>query len=264
MRAVVLLVLAAGCAAAARPAEIDVGRQDPTLVIPPLEAGAPVGEVVAGKVEVVEASPSPRDPRWVARRPRSRAQILSDAQSLEGRLAGARTARAELHRRLAEAYSELAFTAGGAEATRERERAIEHYSAIVRDHATYTPLDDVLYYLGLAQEMTGHYEDAARSYAEIVVRYPTSSWVPLCHFGFGEMVFVQAKTEPKKYGIARLAYEAALKFPPSKNPVYADALLRLGEIHLAQGDAAAARETFARLRREAPGHPALDHVPPGY
>jgi TolA-binding protein len=262
MRRAVLLALVA-CGGPAAPVVVDVRAapsSEPPLVIPPV---APAAEVIPGKVEVVESSASPRDPRFAARHPRSRALILSDAQALERRVASAPD-RAIAHRQLAELYSELAFTSDGAEAARSRERAIEHYTAIKNDHPYYVELHEVLYYLALAHEQSGHLKDARVYYYEVIKRYPGTVWVALSYFAFGEMFFVEASTDPTKYDLALQAYGEALKYPASTNTIYADALLRIGEIHLAKKNDTGARETFARLRREAPHHPALDRIPPGF
>jgi tetratricopeptide (TPR) repeat protein len=263
MRRIVLLALVA-CGGPAAPVVVDVRgtpTSEPPLVIPP---APPAAEVIPGKVEVIEPSASPRDPRFAARPPRSRALILSQAQALERRVASAPD-RAVAHRQLAELYSELAFTSDGAEAARSRERAIEHYSAIKNDHPTYARIDEVFYYLALSHELSGHTTDARLNYYEVIKRFPaTTPWVPLSYFAFGEMFFIEAAADPSKYDLALQAYNEALKYPPSTNTVYADALLRIGEIHLAKSNDARARETFARLRSEAPEHPVLDRIPPGF
>jgi TolA-binding protein len=262
MRRVVLLALVA-CGGPAPPVVVDVrgpATSDPPLVIPPV---APVAEVIPGKVEVIEPSASPRDPRFAARRPRSRALILSETQALERRVATAPD-RAVAHRQVAELYSELAFTSDGAEAARSRERAIEHYNAIKDDHPYYAELHEVFYYLALAHEQSGHLKDARVYYYEVIKRYPGTLWVPLSYFAFGEMFFIEAAADPTKYDLALQAYNESIKYPASTNTVYADALLRIGEIHVAKSNAARARETFARLRSEAPQHPVLDRIPPGF
>jgi TolA-binding protein len=261
-RAIFAVLLACG-RPAAPPVVVDVPAA-PVAAPLRIAPAAPEAEAIPGKVEVVEASASPRDPRFAARRARSRALILSEAQALEGRAAHAPD-RAIAHRQLAELYSELAFTADGAEAARSRERAIDHYTAIKKDHPTYAHLDEVLYYLALAHELSGHTNDARINYYEVVRRYPAATqWVPLSYFGFGEIFFIEAKSDPSKYDLALAAYNEVIHYPPSTNPVYADALLRIAEIHLAKGNDVAARETFARLRREAPDHPTTNRIPPGF
>lgn len=192
--------------------------------------------------------------------------MLSELQSLNRVLDTTQKPddRAAIHRRLAELHSELEHTSSGEEAARSRDEAIKHYEAIKAHPASYNALDEVSYYLGLAYERAGDFPGARATYFSVVTGFPSSGFVPLVYFSFGEIFFTEAKTDPSKLELAQQAYVEARKYPPPANKIYFDALLRIGEIALQRGDEAKARATFEQIRREAKDSWAAGHIPEGF
>jgi TolA-binding protein len=237
------------------------------LAIPPLgpDAGGPPASepstepIGARSILTVRA----RDPRIAQRQPRSRTAVLGDIQRLERQLATAATPSVDrplIRRRLADAYNELAYTSSGPDADRARDKSIEQYIAMRGEQST--SLDDAsLYYLALAYEQNGDRPNARRTYFELFATHPRSKLVPLAYFAFGEMFSEEARDDPAKNALALQAYTEVLKFPPADNPIYADALLRIGETHLRMNEDARAKEAFDRLRRELPDSDAAAKVP---
>lgn len=244
--------------------------EDPhALVVPPLvaDAGAPASPEPSseparlGRTLALRA----RDPRLAKRQPRSRAHVLGEVQHLERLLATTPSSspdRPTLRYRLAEAYNELAYTSSGPDADRARDRAIEQYVQIRAEHPQYSRLDEVTYYLALAYELNGDRTDARRVYFELIAKHPSSRLVPLAYFAFGELFSSEAQHEPSKNVQALDAYIEASKYAPPDNPIYADALLRIGETQLRMHERARAKETFDRLQRELPDSDAAAKIPP--
>ncbi|MBX3199981.1 MAG: tetratricopeptide repeat protein [Labilithrix sp.] len=260
-----VLAAAAACggeARSARPAE-DLG----TLVIPPLDAdaGAPEDAALPAPLTVRTAlTMRARDPRLVDRPPRSRALLLTEVQGLERALATAAASSADrpaLRRRLAEAYDELAYTASGADAARARDKAIAEYVALVAEHPSSPDLDEVLYRLGLAHELSGDAARARRAYLELITNHPRSKLVPLAYFAFGELFFAEGPDDPSKNALALQAYDQVLKLASADAPILAEALLRTGETKLRMGESADAERAFARLRATFPESDAAAAIP---
>jgi len=243
--------------------------EDPhPLVIPPLPADA----AASPAPEPVPEPPHPssrltvraRDPRIAQRQPRSRTAALGDIQRLERQLATAAASspdRPLIRRRIADAYNELAYTSSGADADRARDKVIEQYVAMRGEQNA--ALDDAsTYYLALAHEQNGDRPNARRLYFNLIANHPSSRFVPLAYFAFGEMFSDEAREDAAKNALALHAYTEVLKFPPADHPIYADALLRIGEVHLRMHEDERAKETFERLRRELPDSDAAAKIPP--
>lgn len=265
--ACMLLLAACGGSAAQRPRTED----STPLVIPPLgpDAGsAPLATATSEPADTRSAVTIPaRDPRLATRRPRSRAVLLTEVQGLERLLASRKPDaldRPQLRRRLAEAYNELAYTASGADAVRARDESIKHYVALRHDHPTYAQMDEVYYFLGLAYELQGNAPAARTWYLELIDKAPSSKLVPLAYFAFGELYFIESASDPVKNDFAVQAFTEVLKYPAQENPIYADALLRLGQTHLRRQDDSKAKSMFDRLRRDFPDSPATARIPTGY
>jgi TolA-binding protein len=278
-----LLILAAACRSAVAPAPAGESGGHPAAVldIPPLGADAGGPPIAADPVVAVIELPSllaipARDPRIAGRRPRSRAHVLSEAQAAERTLAALPAgdpSRVPVLRRAAEAHNELAMTSSGPDAARARAESIKHYAEL-KDlvtnagsgmngppvAASYPEIDEVLYYLGLAYELTGDAKKARVSYYELLSRHPTSKLVPLAYFAFGELFFMEARADPAKNELAEQAYRKVLESPPADNPLFADALLRSGEVQQRLREPARAKDFFDRLRREFPDSAAAAQI----
>jgi TolA-binding protein len=243
---------------------------DNTLVIPPLPPDAGRAAVVTEPVEAVHPATTlavpARDPRMAARRPRSRALVLTEAQGLDRLLdSTAKNApdRPQLQRRLAETYSELSFTASGADAVKAREEAIKYYTALNNDYPNYAQRDEVLYFLALAHELNGTLHRARSTYYDLIKTSPQSSYIPHAYFAFGELFFTEAKSDPSKWDLAAQAFMECMKYPAPKNPLMADTLLRMGEVYMNKGEKMKAQTMFAKLRNEFPQSGAAQQIPQG-
>lgn len=275
---VVGLSLLSGCGGAANDGasnEINVpaASGDGALVIPPLPADAGTGVAVATEPPAQGAHPTStllvpaRDPRMAARRPRSRALVLTEAQALDRLLdATAKNApdRPALQRRLAEAYSELSFTSSGADAVRARDEAIKYYTALNNEYPNFAQRDEVLYFLALSHELNGNLRQARATYFDLIKTSPQSTYIPFAYFAFGEMFYTEAKSDPAKWDLAAQAFMECMKYPAPKNAVMADTLLRLGEVYVKKGENQRAQTMFARLRNEFPQSGAAQLIPQGF
>lgn len=245
------------------------------LVIPPIgtDAGAGPGlfgkeittaEVVIDPYDTRSTLMTERDPRLAKRRPRSRALVLTEVQQLERLLDTTKLVspeRGQLRRRIAEDYNELAQTSSGPDAARARSKSIEQYTGIVNETPSYALLDEVLYFRGLAFELNGDLKNARSSYYELIRRMPQSKLIPLAYFAFGEMFFGEAAADALKNELAKQAFNEVLKYPAADNPVFAEALLRLGQTYLRMKDDAEAKKMFDRLARDFAGSPAAAQLP---
>ncbi len=243
--------------------------EDPSaLVIPPLAPAAHEPAAAARPDEPLEVRTAltlrARDPRIEQRQPRSRALVVGEIQKLEGQLAkttdGGRS-DPTLRRRLAEAYNELAHTASGPDAERARDKSIESYVALKAEHPEYALIDEVLYFLGLAYELNGDHASARRSYVELIVNHPRSRLVPLAYFGFGELYFAEAASDPSRNVLALQAYNQVLQHRPTDPAIAPDALLRIGVTQRRMNDDAMAKQPFDRLRRDFPSSDAAAKIP---
>jgi TolA-binding protein len=267
-------VFLVACSDAAPPPAKASGSSDTPLVIPPLaDAGTASQNAI-----LMEAEPTTiiandtggtsliaaRDPRLTNRRPQSRAHILGEVQSLERLLDASKKDapdRPQLRRRIAEGYNDLAMTASGADADRARSESIKQYTAIVNDHPNVAQKDEVLYFLGLAHELNGDPPHARASYYELIKQSPNSKFIPLAYFAFGEIFYGEGVADPSKNDLALQAFIEVLKYPAPANPIVADTLLRIGQVHRRKGDTSKAKAMFTRLTREFPSSQAATQIP---
>lgn len=274
-RGVLLLcaaVVLAACGHSEPSPPVKTAADAPALVIPPLPvAGA------AAIPALVESEPAPlafvepagppiaaRDPRLTRHRPQSRAHVMTEIQSLERRLDTTRKDapdRPQLRRRIADGYNDLANTSSGAERARARTESIKHYTALVTDHPNAAELDEVLYFLALDHELNSDPQNARKCYHELITRAPTSKYVPLAYFAFGEMFYAEGISDPIKYELALQAFAEVLKYPAPPNPIVPETLLRVGDIHRRRGEAAKAKASFQKLAHDFPSSSATTQIP---
>jgi TolA-binding protein len=175
-------------------------------------------------------------------------------------------------RRLAESYAELASAAAqGASAQQSanaaaieaaaRQKAIGYYAALEGAAPTYPQLDEVRYFEGLEHEARGDFSSARKAFYGIIQHDPQSRYVPLAYFGFGELVWVEAASDPAKLDLALQAYREVLKYP--NHAVLAYAWLRTGQVSERKGDVPQARAAYRRVLRDFPGSSAAAEVPAG-
>lgn len=274
-----LFVMAGGCAAcgssvdpARAPATEASQAGAPPLVIGRSPSSAPVA---AAPDEASRADEGPpvsalavpaRDPRLAKGNARSRTLLLAEVQQLEQLFASvAATApdRPALARRLADDYAELARVESGAAAGAAHRNALHYYELITTAYPHALLIDEAWYFAALEHEMAGDFTRARRAYFELIKGSPTSKYIPLAYFAFGELFFAEADGDPSKNDLAEQAFKEVLESaPPATNAVYRDALVRLAEVSERKGDAAQAAAMFARLRKEFGAAPAPKPAPP--
>ena len=173
--------------------------------------------------------------------------------------------RPHVLRRLAEVHAELAWAAPKG-ARSARTSAIQYYEMLHSDHRTFcasppsTRCDEVLYYIGLENELLGDMDKARRSYLSLVRDHPQSPLVPYAYFAFGEYFFMESKSDPSKLPLAEQVYEKVLQYGDS--PIAPEAMSRLAEIAEAQGDAAKAQKYRARGAMKIPSSAPVEEAPP--
>ncbi len=235
-------------------------RTEPApLVIPPMASASASSAPVAAPEPVEEFAGGPsiaaRDPRWAARKPRSRALMLTEAQGLERLLGSTATNapdRPELLRRTADTYIELARTSDAKARSDARRKGIELYEILVRDHPTYASLDEVRYYLALEYELKGDLKNARTIYYDLIRNHPSSKLIPLAYFAFGEIFFLEAQNDPSKNDLAAQAFLEVIKYPAPTNTILSDALLRLAQTYDRKGEPQKAKQMLDRLLRDHP------------
>jgi tetratricopeptide (TPR) repeat protein len=240
-----------------------------------------------------------RDPRTSTRRPRATALIVVEIQQLETLLRATDPKspdRPMMLRRLAEDYHELESAAAArtgsspaaATVRRAREEAIRNYTLLLTDYSgapstefptspppAYALLDEVEYFLGYEYELSGDAANARRAYYDLIVKMPSSKYIPSAYLAFGEMFFDEAQTDPTKWELAKQAYLKTISFPPPDNRVYGYSWYKLGHTFANQGELPQALNAFkktidfATLFPQLPGSDALaqaahDEVIPVY
>ena len=185
--------------------------------------------------------------------------------------------RAPLARRIAESYVELEAAAFRDKTTAEVDRdtlkktnpaeaskkqaqvqqsdtimkkarisAISYYKVLTEQYATYSQLDEVLYYLAYEYEQAGDNDNARKVYAQLIHDRPNSKYVPNAYLAFAELFFNESQGDPSKWDTSRKAYEEVLKYKPETNKVYGYAMYKLAYVHWNMGAYDKAIETFKR------------------
>ncbi len=199
--------------------------------------------------------------------PRQSALLVVETQQLERLLEVTPPSapdRGVMLRRLAENYVELSRSLardGKSGAPEARAKAIACYDRLVREVPAYPQIDEALYFAGLERELGGDWRSARATYYDLIKRAPNSKYIPHAYFAFGEMFFDEAKSDPAKLDLASQAFLEVVKYPAPQNGVMADALLRLGQIADAKGNAARAANWYQRLKRDFPASEAAAAAP---
>jgi TolA-binding protein len=198
--------------------------------------------------------------------PRQIALVITEIQGIEQLLAAtSKTApdRPAILRRLAESYVELTCgTPSDTNRTRKaRSQAIDRYTLLKNEYPNYPAKDEVLYYLALEYELAGDLKNARSALYDLIRTSPQSKYIPNAYFGFGELFYAEIPSDPSKAQLAEQAFLEVIKFPAPKNEVFPDALLRLGQVAKATGDAPKATQYFTRLKRDFPTSEAARTAP---
>lgn len=221
-----------------------------------------------------------RDTRKTRLKARARALLITEIQGLERlykRTPKKSPDRAQLTRRLAEAYVELESAAvrdkiaSGIQAQdakkkkqnptkyrREaakakkiekaaRKKAIAYYTQMKNAYPNYSKIDEVLYYLAYEHEQAGDYKNARKVYYELIQKAPKSEYIPNAYLAFGELFFQEAQGDPSKWALAASAYKEVIKYPPPKNKTYGYARYKLAYVHWNTGDYPQALNEFKKV-----------------
>ncbi len=128
-----------------------------------------------------------------------------------------------------------------------RKSAIMYYSKMAKDYASYSKLDEVLYYLAYEYEQGGDLANARKTYLELIEKAPKSPYVPNAYLAFGELFFQEATADPSKWALAEAAYMEVLKYPPPQNKLFGYARYKLGYVYWNQGFYKQALEQFKKV-----------------
>jgi tetratricopeptide (TPR) repeat protein len=181
--------------------------------------------------------------------------------------------RPMLVRRLAEDYVEVEKAAGTPPAARERgwRQAIRFYSMLMDEYSgapsanfpsnpprPYHALDEVAYDLAYEHERAGDDASARHGYAEIVTKFPSSTYVPKAYLALGERRFAEMRSNQdamklagtwggawaEKWDRTWATYRKVLETPAAENPVYGYAWYKLGYVYVNLGHRFLARYAF--------------------
>jgi tetratricopeptide (TPR) repeat protein len=173
-----------------------------------------------------------RDPRLKRGLTRPQALVSRELQQLEQLFPASQAGspdRPSIARRLADDYAELSRLTDGAEASAAHAASLKYYEVLTNE-PQYAQIDEAYYYAALEHELAGDMRKARSAYYELIKRAPTSKFIPLAYFAFGELFFAEAASDPSKDQLAEQAYREVLKYPPKTNAVYVEAQSRLAEI----------------------------------
>jgi hypothetical protein len=206
-----------------------------------------------------------RDPRPHVHKPRSASLLKTEIRQLKALFEVTPRESPErplILRRLADDNAELAWAAPR-EAESARSQAIQYYNMLATSYKTHCSsppskrcADEVLYLMGLEQELLGRLDEARKSYLALVQSFPQSTYVPYTYFAFGEHFFKEAMEQDRsKLPMAKQIYEKVTQFPDS--PIVPEAMLRLAQIADAEGDVVTAEQHRKRAAamRPAPVEP---------
>ncbi len=235
--------------------DVTVGGVAPTATVIAPQSTAPATTPTPPVPQNVSGLARVRDPRASLLRTRALPLLVTEIQQLEALAAATpdtQPDKPQLVRRLAENYVELeasATTAGRPSiAAASQKEAIKYYDLLVARFTAYPMLDEVRYFDALEHERSGDLDGARRRYFEVISQHPTSRYVPYAYFAFGEMFLSEGASDPSKLGLALSAYQKVVAAPPPENRIYGWGWLRIGNVEEKTGNAAEAREAYAKAK----------------
>lgn len=202
--------------------------------------------------------------RDARRAPRLYAVIVTEIDQLQALLVTlpfASLDRPMVVRRLAEDNVEIEKASEVPEAARDHagKEAIRFYSVLIAEYSgdpsatfpsspprPYHALDEVTYYRALEYERAGDDDSALHAYSEIIVKSPTSAYVPKAYLALGERRFEAMRNDKdasrcagtsdrawaSKWDRTWATYrENVLATPAAENPVYGYAWYKLGYVY---------------------------------
>jgi len=222
---------------------------------PPSSATPPLAPTPTPPPSANASAARARDPRMSLLRPRALALLVTEIQQLEALATATPDSQPDkpaLLHRLAEDYVELetaATKAGRAPiAAQSQKQAMKDYDALIARFASYPSLDEVRYYDALEHERAGDLANARRIYLDLVAQHPTSKYVPYAYFAFGEMFAAEGASDRSKLDVALEAYKKVVAVPPPGNVMYGWGWLRIGNVEDQKGNAAEARDAYAKAK----------------
>lgn len=196
-----------------------------------------------------------RDVRTTA--PRSKALLLMELQQLDALFSSMPTNAPDapmVLRRMADDYLELHRADSGVAGAR---RAIDNYAKVISNYPTAPQIDQSMYSLALEYELIGEDTNARKAYYELIVKQPTSKWIPYAYFAFGELFLREAKSDPSKWDLAKQAYMEVLKYPGALTPWTNWRLMQIARV---TGNTAQALTYESRLRSGFPQSDAMTRI----
>jgi tetratricopeptide (TPR) repeat protein len=212
------------------------------------------------------------DPRPSRQNPRARGLLITEIVALEQLLAATPPTASDhptIARRLAEDYGELEAgalqstqtdsehqTQASKIASKGHQKVIEDYTLIVRDHAQYAQLDEVLYYLALEYQLGDDVANARRCYLDLIRTKPDSTLVPSAYLAFGELFFKEAQGDQRdasKWAAAEQAYTEVVTRPSSNVSGYG--WYKLAHVFWNEGKLPSARDAFQKAIDFGTAHP---------
>ena len=187
------------------------------------------------------------DVRKSTLQPRARALLVTELTGLERLLEQTSTRspdRPQLLRRVAEDYVELraaasrdAATLSGTQAQQAEQvitsasvQAAAYYEKLLDAYPNYGKRDDVLYYLALEQGFRNDLKRVRESMFRLIKDHPTSAYVPLAYFTFGELFRLEALSDPTKAPLAIAAFKQVAKYPAPQNRAQCLSLERMARL----------------------------------
>jgi TolA-binding protein len=121
-------------------------------------------------------------------------------------------------------------------------QAIAYYREIIASYPRFERIDVVLFFLGHNLWEGGQEKDALAIYKTLITRFPKSQYVPDAYLAFGEWYFNNSGGRRDMLGKALEAYNQAASF--TESPVYGFAIYKQGWCHYNLTDYAAAADKF--------------------
>lgn len=132
------------------------------------------------------------------------------------------------------------------------------------DAAAALPADQAREYrAALARERANDFAGARALLADLSAQQTDDddSFAPYIQFALGEMLYKESAAFGSYYTNAAEAFGRVLEHPPSENPLYAFALLRVAQIAEQMGERGKAKETFSQVASEFAKSDAAAEVP---
>ena len=136
-----------------------------------------------------------------------------------------------------------------------RDRAIRALEGVLADHPRFSAASEAAYRLGNLRYDAGQYGTARGAYEIAIGKGATGTLRSLAALGIA-----YSWEAEKDHGKAQTAFQAALARLSPKDFLYEEGLLGLARVQEFGGNAAAARETYARLLKERPDTRRADDI----